>query len=163
MQKVVTAAQMREIDRLTTERHAVPSLLLMEAAANASARAVASLLPEKFPDIRVLVLCGRGNNGGDGAALARILWTAGAGVEVLLFGRVEETRGDARTNFESTRQLAAADDSSRLRFHECPGGGGRWQETRAQLAGYAVVVDALFGTGLSCPLEGVFREAAAAL
>ena len=154
---------MREIDRLTTERHAVPSLLLMEAAANASARAVASLLAEKFPDIRVLILCGRGNNGGDGAALARVLWTAGANVEVLLFGRVEQTRGDARTNFESARQLAAADDAARLRFHECPDGGGRWQETHAQFAGYDVLVDALFGTGLSRPLEGVFREAVAAL
>ena len=154
---------MREIDRLTTERHAVPSLLLMEAAANASARAVASLLAEKFPDIRVLVLCGRGNNGGDGAALARILWTAGARVEILLFGHVEQTRGDARTNFETASQLAAADESSRLRFHECPDGGGRWQEARAQLAGYDALVDALFGTGLSRPLEGVFREAVAAL
>ena len=163
MQKVVTAAEMREIDRLTTERHAVPSLLLMEAAANASARAVAALFAEKFPDIRVLVLCGRGNNGGDGAALARLLWTAGAAVEVLLFGRVEQTRGDARTNFEIARQLAAADDASRLRFHECPDGGGRWQEARALLADYDVLVDALFGTGLSRPLEGVFREAVAAL
>ncbi len=72
MQKVVTAAEMREIDRLTTERHAVPSLLLMEAAADAAAHAVASLLPEKFPNVRVLILCGRGNNGGDGAALARV-------------------------------------------------------------------------------------------
>jgi NAD(P)H-hydrate epimerase len=154
---------MREIDRLTTERHAVPSLLLMEAAASASARAVATLFPENFPDIRVLVLCGRGNNGGDGAALARLLWTAGATVEALLFGRVEETRGDARTNFEVARQLASAGDASRLRFLECPDGGAPWQETRAQMAGYDVLVDALFGTGLSRPLEGVFREAVAAL
>lgn len=163
MQKVVTAAEMREIDRLTTERHAVPSLLLMEAAADASARAVASLFPENFPDIRVLVLCGRGNNGGDGAALARLLRTAGADVEILLFGRVEETRGDARTNFEIARRLASADTATRLRFFECPGGGDRWQQTRSQLAGYDVLVDALFGTGLSRPLEGVFREAVAAL
>src|SRR5918997_747535 len=102
---------MREIDRLTTERHAVPSPLLMEAAASAAARAVSSLLPEKFPDIHVLVLCGRGNNGGDGAALARILWTAGATVEALLFGRVDDARGDARTNFEIARRLASADDA----------------------------------------------------
>jgi ADP-dependent NAD(P)H-hydrate dehydratase / NAD(P)H-hydrate epimerase len=162
---------MREIDRLTTERHAIPSPLLMEAAADASARAVAALFPEKFPDIRVLILCGRGNNGGDGAALARILWTAGAAVEILLFGRAEETRGDARTNFEIVGRLAAADDSRRLSFLECPGDGGRhWQRTRTQLteieqgiAAYDLIVDALFGTGLSRPLEGVFREVVAAI
>ncbi|HLL75321.1 MAG TPA: NAD(P)H-hydrate dehydratase [Pyrinomonadaceae bacterium] len=163
MQKVVTAAEMREIDRLTTERHAVPSLLLMEAAADASARAVASLFPETFPDLRVLILCGRGNNGGDGAALARILWTAGAHVEILLFGRADEACGDARANFEIARQLASADAASRLRFLECPDGGAHWQETRARLAGYDVLVDALFGTGLSRPLEGIFREAVASL
>jgi len=154
---------MREIDRLTTERHAVPSLLLMEAAANASARAVGSLLPENFPNIRALILCGRGNNGGDGAALARVLWTAGADVEVLLFGRADEARSDARTNFEIVRQLASADGASRLRFFECPDGGAQWQQTRLQLSGYDVLVDALFGTGLSRPLEGVFREAVTAL
>jgi hydroxyethylthiazole kinase-like uncharacterized protein yjeF len=154
---------MREIDRLTTERHAVPSPLLMEAAANAAARAVSSLLPEKFPDLRVLVLCGRGNNGGDGAALARILWTAGARVEALLFGRVEEARGDARANFEIARQLASADDAERLRFFECPDGDAPWRQTSAQLGGYDVLVDALFGTGLSRPLEGVFREAVTAI
>jgi ADP-dependent NAD(P)H-hydrate dehydratase / NAD(P)H-hydrate epimerase len=154
---------MREIDRLTTERHAVPSLLLMEAAANASARAVAALFPENFPDIRALILCGRGNNGGDGAALARVLWTAGANVETLLFGRADETRGDAHTNFEIVRRLASADSASRLRFFECPDGGAQWQQTKARLAGYDVLVDALFGTGLSRPLEGVFREAVAAI
>jgi NAD(P)H-hydrate epimerase len=154
---------MREIDRLTTGRHAVPSLLLMEAAADASARAVASLFPENFPDLRVLILCGRGNNGGDGAALARLLWTAGATVEAVMLGRAEETRGDARTNFEIARRLATADDSGRLRFHECPDGGGQWPQTGARLGGYDVLVDALFGTGLSRPLGGVFREAVAAV
>ena len=90
---------MREIDRLTTERYATPSLLLMEAAAVSSANTIAARFAHDLSRRRVRILCGRGNNGGDGAALARALWLAGARTNVVLFGRVEETRGDARTNF----------------------------------------------------------------
>ncbi len=90
---------MRELDRLTAERFATPTLLLMEAAANATLKALTTLLPDGLARQRVRVLCGRGNNGGDGAALARALWLAGAQPDVVLFGRVEETQGDARTNF----------------------------------------------------------------
>ena len=154
---------MREIDRLTTERYAIPSLLLMETAANAAARALASLRPRREEGRRVLIVCGRGNNGGDGAALARILWTAGAEVEVLLLGRVEEARGDARANFEIVRGLAAARrEGSRpaLVFSECAGA-DEWATVRARLDGFDVVVDALFGTGLTRPLEGLFKEVAA--
>ena len=159
---------MREIDRLTTERYSIPSLLLMEAAANAAARAVAEHFPQNFPDLRTLILCGRGNNGGDGAALARVQWAAGASVEVLLFGRVEETTGDARANFEIVRRLSASAgeddyDNARLTFFECAGGGDEWERARGRLERYDVIIDALFGTGLSRPLEGVFREAAVAL
>ncbi|HWW74731.1 MAG TPA: NAD(P)H-hydrate dehydratase, partial [Pyrinomonadaceae bacterium] len=108
----------------------------------------------------------RGNNGGDGAALARVLWTAGARADVLLFGRVEETKGDARANFEIVRRLAGFDAGSArlpspLSFVECrdiPA----WEAASAR-HGYDVIVDALFGTGLTRPLEGVFAKAVAHL
>ncbi len=78
---------MREVDRLTTERFGVPSLLLME---NAAARTVEAV-ERKFGDVsgkRALVICGRGNNGGDGAAIARLLHNKGAAVDVLVLGKV---------------------------------------------------------------------------
>ena len=62
---------MREIDRLTVERYQIPSVLLMEAAANACFRAVQAKFNGDLANKKALVLCGKGNNGGDGAALAR--------------------------------------------------------------------------------------------
>jgi hydroxyethylthiazole kinase-like uncharacterized protein yjeF len=82
--KVLTAAQMREADRLTTERYGIPGKELMENAGTA----IAEFLREKFPDIagrRILVLCGKGNNGGDGLVVARLLKDFGATAVVYLF------------------------------------------------------------------------------
>ena len=167
VRKIVTAAEMREIDRLTSERYAVPSLLLMQAAADASAREIAAHHSHDLRRKRVQILCGRGNNGGDGAALARALWTAGARVDVILFGRALETKGDARTNFEVVRRLAgfeagSADRPPPLSFVECESVSD-WEAVASARHGYDVVVDALFGTGLTRPLEGVFAKVVAHL
>src|SRR6185369_10376207 len=157
---------MREIDRLTTERHGIPSLELMENAAGATFRAVTELLGDNSAK-RILVLCGKGNNGGDGAATARMLAQAGARVDVVLFGSAEETKGDALTNFQKLinwkAEHAAADSSTSpgtINFVECNS-----EETWSQVlnsvvsAAQDVIVDALFGTGLTRPVEGAHREA----
>src|SRR6476646_1281803 len=99
MQKVLTAEQMREVDQLTTEKYGIPSLLLMENAAHAVARVITEKLGGSVEGKSILILCGPGNNGGDGAALGRILLDQGAFVDVLLFGKIKETKGDARINF----------------------------------------------------------------
>lgn len=161
MQRVITAAGMREIDRLTTERFSTPSLLLMEAAAATTLKAIQAHLPDGLSGKRVRVLCGRGNNGGDGAALARALWLAGARTDLVLFGRIEETTGDARTNFEIARRLSSFAAGSHtqpppLSLTECEEV-SEWEEIAAA-HGYDVIVDALFGTGLSRPLEGIYRQ-----
>jgi len=153
---------MREIDRLTTERYATPSLLLMEAAANQSARAIASHFSHETSGLRVLILCGRGNNGGDGAALARALSITGSFVDLILFGRVKDSQGDARTNFDIVRQLATATPEiettrQRLSFVQCLSEAA-WCELQTTWKSYDVIVDALFGTGLRRPLEGVYRQ-----
>jgi NAD(P)H-hydrate epimerase len=158
---------MREVDRLTTERFAVPSLLLMQAAADASAREIAAHFSHDLRQKTFQILCGRGNNGGDGAALARTLWTAGARIDVVLFGRAEETRGDARSNFEIVRRLASFDAGSGVRppplsFVECADVAA-WETVASARHGYDVIVDALFGTGLTRPLEGVFAKVVAHL
>ena len=158
---------MRELDRLTTERYAIPSLLLMESAANASAREIAARFRHDLRGKTAQVLCGRGNNGGDGAALARVLWTQGARVDVVLFGGVEETKGDARVNFEIARSLASfaagsSDSPPPLSFVECRDIAA-WERVASARHGYDIVVDALFGTGLTRRLEGVFAKVVAHL
>jgi hydroxyethylthiazole kinase-like uncharacterized protein yjeF len=148
---------MREIDRVTTERNGTPSLVLMENAAAATARAVAEHAWGGVPGKSILVLCGRGNNGGDGAATARLLALAGAKLDVVLFSRIEDTRGEARINFETAQKLAS---EAKSRFFEC-GSEDEWKALRSNelTKTYDVVVDALFGIGLTRPLEGVHREA----
>jgi NAD(P)H-hydrate epimerase len=152
---------MREIDRLTVEQYATPSLLLMEAAATATLRAIAAKFPESLASKRARILCGRGNNGGDGAALAREFARVGH-VDVVLFGKVEDTKGDARTNFETVRRLAsfAAGSSSLpspLTFVECESVSA-WEDLARPRRRYDIIVDALFGTGLTRPLEGVYLQ-----
>jgi NAD(P)H-hydrate epimerase len=167
VRKIVTAAEMREIDRLTTERYAIPSLLLRQAAADASAREIAAQFAHDLAGKTFQILCGRGNNGGDGAALARSLWAQGARVNVILFGGVDETKGDARVNFEIARRLASFEAGSNdrpppLSFVECKDIPA-WETTASAARGYDCIVDALFGTGLTRPLEGLFAKVVAHL
>ena len=162
---------MREIDRLTIERHGIPSLTLMENAANATARCVSNVLYGDVAGRSIVVLCGKGNNGGDGAASARLLATAGARVDVILIGRVDDTKGDARENFNRVRawndQRVAHEskgpavlESGTLNLFECDSEKG-WEQllTGVLAAPPQAAIDALFGTGLTRPAEGIHREA----
>lgn len=167
MQKVLTAAEMRQIDRLTSEKYGIPSLLLMENAAQAAARVITKKLGGSVKDKSILILCGKGNNGGDGAALARILWQQGADVEVCLFGLVENTTGDARVNFEILQKLTQDDcfelTQADLAFEEITSL-EEWLEYDSlnfHCDDPDVIVDALFGTGLERPLDGVYEQVAA--
>jgi len=147
---------MREIDRLTTEEYGVPSLALMQAAANACFLEIKKRCSGKTTDLRVRILCGPGNNGGDGAALAQLLSAAGAETEVVLFGKVEDSSGDARTNFDRVQKLSS-DRHNKLAFIECTTS-EEWNTLPGTSSSYNVIVDALFGTGLSRPLKGIFAE-----
>lgn len=130
------AEGMRGVDRWAIEGRGVPSLELMEAAGRAVAEAVAGLAPEG----PVRVVCGKGNNGGDGFVAARLLREMGFEVEALLLWPGDELRGDAAVNFERFGgDLLEGDPAERLR-------------------GSGAVVDAIFGTGF----EGAPREPAAA-
>lgn len=159
MQPVLSAEQVREVDRLTVENYHVPSLLLMESAAGACLDAI-ELRLGGLTGKKALILCGRGNNGGDGAALARGLSRAGVHCAVVLFGKLSETIGDAHTNFEAVSRLASFEAGSHespppLTFIECDGIPA-WEQIAKPRHSYDVIIDALFGTGLARPLEGVF-------
>lgn len=155
--KIFTAAQMRELDRLTVERCGIPYPRLME---TAGSRVVEVILREDKAGA-CAIFCGKGNNGGDGAVIARLLWMRGLPVDVFLFGRLEETKGDARANFEIVRNLANANSTS---------GGGEISFTEVvsaeqvnDLGCHGLVIDALFGTGLTRPVEGLAAQAILAI
>jgi len=147
--KVLTAAQMREADRLTTERYGVASLQLMENAGGA----VAQFLEEEFSPLTgrgIVVLCGKGNNGGDGLVVARLLKQRGYAPRVLLFADPGEVHGDAAINLKRWQQ--EMDD---LQVITTP---SQWASARSSLQGAEVVVDALLGTGLRGPVEGLLAS-----
>jgi NAD(P)H-hydrate epimerase len=122
------AAGMRGVDSWAIEERGVPSLELMEAAGRAVAEAVAELAPEG----PVRVICGKGNNGGDGLVAARLLATTGFEVEALLLWPATELSRDAAANLARCEaEQVAPDDLDR------------------HLAGSGAVVDAIFGTGFS--------------
>src|SRR5689334_23018001 len=147
--KVLTAEQMREADRLTNERYGIPSLQLME---NAGA-AVADYLSDNFPDLSgrgILVLCGKGNNGGDGLVAARRLRERNAPPHVFLFAQPTAVRGDAAVNLK--------------RWQESRGDLGivtsvaEWSAAREVLLETDLIVDALLGTGVKGPVEGLLAS-----
>lgn len=152
--KILTAEQMQQVDRLSTELYAIPSLLLMENAATQTTLTI----ERKYGPVhgkRILIVCGKGNNGGDGAALARQLWMRGAVVDVLLLGELDATVGDARVNFQIVKQLAADDDDmtfGELRTSE------NWHELAQLFPAYDLIVDALLGTGLQRPAAGLYAS-----
>jgi NAD(P)H-hydrate epimerase len=153
---VISAKQMREIDRLTIEDNGIPSLQLMQAAAKACFQEIGKKYSGKLAGKKARILSGPGNNGGDGAALAILLCNAGVATELILFGRVEETHGDARVNFERIRKLSRDKTrSDKLSFIECEGTEA-WKTLFASGVAHDIIVDALFGTGLNRPLSGLF-------
>ncbi len=156
MQKVLKAEEMREVDRLTTEKYGIPSIILMENAAHVTSRIITEKLGGSVEGKSFLILCGKGNNGGDGAALARILWMLGAFVSVEVFGKVEQTKGDAKTNFEIINKLpsrAKGDKKGIYVYEHKELDSLDWLNTMGfHVYEYDFIVDAMFGTGLTRPL-----------
>ena len=147
--KILTAEQMREIDRQTIQDLGMPSLTLMENAGVQFVRA----LEQRFPDLvsqKVTILCGKGNNGGDGFVIARQLWMRGATPRVVLAADPESLSADARVNFHYLQYTGVAPYVVRSMED--------WLVIKTDLLGSTLLVDALLGTGLSTPLEGFYLE-----
>jgi ADP-dependent NAD(P)H-hydrate dehydratase / NAD(P)H-hydrate epimerase len=147
--KIVSAAEMREIDRVTSERFGVPSLTLMESAGSA----VAEFLLSKYPqEKRIGVICGKGNNGSDGFVTARKLIEAGREVIVVLLAEPGDLRGDAAEMFERMTHaptIARSNDELVAAKH--------------LLNEQHLLVDAILGTGFRPPVSGLYAEAIAAI
>jgi NAD(P)H-hydrate epimerase len=141
---VLTAAEMQACDRATTERFGIPSIDLMR---NASA-AVADVARRQFPDARrITVLCGRGNNGGDGMMAARALAGSGLAVTVILLGSPSDIKGDAAIawrELEGSRWCTIHAVHSEKDLLQCN------DAREADL-----ILDAVVGTGFKPPLQGL--------
>jgi NAD(P)H-hydrate epimerase len=147
--KIVTAAEMREIDRVSSANFGVPSTTLMENAGEA----VALFVISRFPAVHSIgVICGKGNNGGDGFVAARKLHDAGKDVRVLLLADPSELKGDAAEMYKQlssaiiVRTPAELDKEPARSVFECK-----------------LLIDAILGTGFKPPVTGLYEHAIAKL
>src|SRR5207237_1610767 len=150
--RILNAAQMREADRRTIDDIGIASLVLMENAGRQAVAAMEAMYSDLF-ERQVAVLCGRGNNGGDGFVIARTLLQRGVDVSVFLIGGVTEVRGDARVNLEILGRLGltvveVADSQA-------------WELHFSEVSDCNLIIDAIFGTGLNAPLSGLIESVVA--
>jgi hydroxyethylthiazole kinase-like uncharacterized protein yjeF len=150
--RILNTQQMREADRLTIDEIGIPSIVLME---NAGRQAVAAM-EAAFDDLSsstVGVLCGRGNNGGDGFVVARTLAQRGIEAITFLLGSVADVKGEARTNLEilgrigmTVVEIADAQE---------------WELHFSEISDCDLIVDAIAGTGFHGPLRGMLETVVA--
>jgi NAD(P)H-hydrate epimerase len=141
---------MREIDRKTIEEIGIPGPVLME---NAGIRITGAIL-KRFPRIteeNVVIVAGKGNNGGDGFVVARHLFNLGARPNVLLLASKQELKGDAALNLGIAEKIGV--EIAEVKKIE------EWKKHRIVLFHASVIVDAIFGTGLLKPAEGLYATA----
>ena len=135
MLKIVNAQEMQQIDRITIEHYGIAGTLLMERAG----LSVVAQINKLFPERKVFVLCGGGNNGGDGLVIARVLHNQGRDVEVLLTVSPDTLRGDARINYNAAKKFGVKIKAFK----------GFLTRSSSHPGGTCLIVDALLGTGLN--------------
>jgi NAD(P)H-hydrate epimerase len=150
--RILTAAQMREADRYTIDEIGIPALVLMENAGRQVVAAIEAAYEERLEG-RVAVLCGRGNNGGDGFVVARTLLQRGVECAVFVIGSVGDVRGEARTNLDILGRLGVtvveiSDEQT-------------WELHFSEISRCTLIVDAIFGTGLKSALAGMLETVVA--
>jgi NAD(P)H-hydrate epimerase len=146
MRTIVSAAEMRWCDEATINTHGIPGILLMEHAGSG----VAAVIGCQYGPIHgkhILIFCGKGNNGGDGFVIARLLLNKGASVEVVLLTTATKLEGDARTNFAILARLARA-HSNQLQIHKLS------PRLLPRLKEPELIVDSIFGTGFTGEVKG---------
>jgi NAD(P)H-hydrate epimerase len=146
--KIVRAEEMRAIEEVLVRELGVPSIVLMEHAAAGVVRAVAEA---GYADDGVLIVCGTGNNGGDGLCVLRQLLAQGVRAEGILLGRPDRLKGDARLEWDMLERAGV-----RIR---CVPDQQALEPCAPLFEQAGCIVDAVFGTGLSRPVEGLQRAA----
>ena len=150
MQRVVTAEEMRWCDETTITTYGVRGLLLMENAG----RSVVEVIKQKFTALEsknLLVVCGKGNNGGDGFVIARLLSNSCAQIDVLLMASPSELKGDAKKNFIILQNFAKK-SSHQITIHRYS------KRILSAIPKPDIIVDAMFGTGFTGSVRKPFSE-----
>lgn len=144
---MLTREQVRAVDRIAIEDYGVPGVVLMENAG----RGAAEMLLDQSPLGRILIICGKGNNGGDGFVIARHLDNAGVDVRVVLLTEPEELTGDAATNYRIVEKMGLV-----IHQVDLPRDA---EQLKSLLDEADWVVDAILGTGLTGPARGPYAMA----
>ena len=142
--KVVTAEEMRRIDRDTIDEFGIPALLLMERAGSS----VADRIMEIYGPRKVIVACGSGNNGGDGMVAARILHDEGWDVRVFLASDPNKLKNDAQLQYQAALRFGVPVKNSAMLI----------EHASELFRPHTIIIDALFGTGLSKEIRGKYSE-----
>lgn len=156
MQLLTTAEQMQQFDRLAIATYAIPGIVLMENAG----RAFVDVLEQYVGNLsgkKVVVVCGKGNNGGDGFVIARHVANRGASVQVVLLGRRKEVKGDAKANLTILLKMIASKHSA-IVLHEVQSVKMLEKTVQSLPDSPAAIVDAIFGTGFSGPVRSPYND-----
>lgn len=146
---LVTADEMREMDRQTIESFGLPGRILMENAGRGATRILLNRF-DHLCDFDVGVVAGRGNNGGDGFVIARYLTQKGIPVAVYLLGKKDQVKGDAEANLKLLEPL-------NINVIELENA-GQFKDQKSSMSQHNLWVDAIFGTGLNSDVRGYFRD-----
>ncbi len=141
--KTATVQQIQELDRLAIEKYGILSLVLMENAGRVVAQEVLKRLRNKRKSV-VCIVCGRGNNAGDGFVVARHLLNAGIKTKIFLIGKESDLKPDAAVNYQILKRCGY-----RIEVGE--------DVPSQQLSRADIMVDAIFGVGLNRPIEEPFK------
>jgi len=141
---------MKEIDRKAIEEIGLPGPVLMENAGLEIVRAIRARFPE-VENERVVIVAGKGNNGGDGLVVARHLWNRGGRPKVLLLAAKQDVGGDAALNLRIADKIGV--DIVEILSAE------DWEKNKKELSAARLIVDAVFGTGLLNPAQGLYATA----
>ncbi len=149
--KILTSAQMKEIDRRTIEEVGIPGPVLMENAGIQIFRFLQTIILPYVDEDKIVIVAGKGNNGGDGLVIARHLWNSGMIPLVLLLGAKKELRGDAALNHGIAEKIGVPVLEVKTE--------AAWNPAKKRLKDASVIIDAIFGTGLTKPADGLYASA----
>jgi len=146
--RTITSSQVRQIDLKTQEKYGLPVSMLMENAGRSVADEARSFIRKHKGPVRTAVICGKGNNGGDGLVAARHLLASGNAIDLFLVGRATDLKGAARGNLETLLKL-------KQRVIEV--NQKNIVRVKSRIARYHLIIDALFGVGLKGQIRGIYK------
>jgi hydroxyethylthiazole kinase-like uncharacterized protein yjeF len=147
--KVLNSEQMRRADNIAIKEMGIPGVVLMENAGRQVVESIESFLLPAYP-LKIAIFCGKGNNGGDGFVIARHLHNRGHYPEVFLLGSKGEIKGDAQINMNIALKMG-------ITIKEIKSG-EEWKKLLPPLEKYDLIIDAIFGTGLTTPVKDFYTD-----